>query len=242
VGLNARFLQLMVWLKQQEGIAPGQKVIEIGAQQLNNNFLAARADIDRLAKLFGVPTPDLPSPVGAGPGHMLHSEAPLAGNFYRSLGFDYSCIDIDGTPGSIPLDLNCDPVPSHLVGQFHLVTNYGTTEHVTNQLNAFKVIHDLAAPGAVMLHELPGAGQINHGFFAYHPKFFERLAQENGYSILFADYDWSKAEPGLPEGVAGFVSDFVDITKRPEFLHSQSALIVMLRKVRESPFVTPIDR
>jgi hypothetical protein len=34
--------------------------------------------------------------------------------------------------------------------------NFGTTEHVANQLNAFKLIHDLAAKGCIMVHTLHG--------------------------------------------------------------------------------------
>ena len=41
MGLNARFLQQMIWLKSGGYLSSGQKVIEIGAQQLNNSFLKA---------------------------------------------------------------------------------------------------------------------------------------------------------------------------------------------------------
>jgi hypothetical protein len=43
---------------------------------------------------------------------------------------------IDGRPGSIPLDLNYDPAPNESLGKYQLVTNFGTIEHVANQLNA----------------------------------------------------------------------------------------------------------
>jgi hypothetical protein len=77
------------------------------------------------------------------------------------------------------LDLNYDEVPAENRGRYDLVTNFGTTEHVVNQLNAFKIIHDLTAPGGVMIHELPAQGQIDHGFFAYNPKFFHKLELSN---------------------------------------------------------------
>src|SRR5215208_1577949 len=145
MALNQQFLQLMVWLKEKNHLPQKSKVVEIGAQQLNDSFLLATQDIARLSKLFGVPTPHLPRPIA--PQRHLDPAAPYARSFYTALGFEYSCVDIDRTPGAIPLDLNFDIVPSHLAGQFHLVTNFGTTEHIPNQLNAFKIIHDLAAPG-----------------------------------------------------------------------------------------------
>lgn len=241
MALNAKFLQLLVWLKQQKYIAPGQKVIEIGAQQLNNSFLKADADLELLCRLFEVPKPSLPPPTEDLPDHLLDASAPRARAFYRALGFDYSCVDIDNDPGSIALDLNFDRVPDRLVGKFELITNFGTTEHVVNQLNAFKVIHDLAAPGAIMLHELPASGQINHGFFGYQPKFFDRLARANDYAVLFLDFSWSEVELGLPHDLLQTLAQFVDTKKRPRYGSSPSALTAVLRKTRQEAFVPPID-
>jgi hypothetical protein len=50
---------------------------------------------------------------------------------------------IDGSLGSIPLDLNFDSIQTRHKGKYSLVTNFGTTEHVANQLNAFKIIRRL---------------------------------------------------------------------------------------------------
>jgi hypothetical protein len=50
---------------------------------------------------------------------------------------------------------------------FDLVINAGTTEHVSNQENAFRVIHDLTKRGGMMNHEVPAGGMIDHGFFSY---------------------------------------------------------------------------
>ena len=241
MGLNARFLQMMIWLREQGHIAPGAKVMEIGAQQLNNAFLAATSDIESLARLYGVPAPQLPHQVGGGPHRNLNPDAPRAGPFYRALGFDYSCIDIDNSPGSIALDLNFDSTPDSLTGKFNLVTNFGTTEHTINQFNAFKIIHELAAPGAIMLHELPASGQINHGFFGYQPKFFDGLARSNGYSVLFMDFNWSEIEYGIPDDLKQALAPFVHIAKRPPHGNSPSAIIAVLRKNHDAPFIPPID-
>jgi hypothetical protein len=66
--------------------------------------------------------------------------------------------------------------------------NFGTTEHVANQLNAFKLIHDLAAKGCIMVHTLPSHGQFNHGLVNYNPKFFWMLARSNGYRLLHMSF------------------------------------------------------
>ena len=79
------------------------------------------------------------------------------------------------------LDLNNDRVPEKLLGAFDLVINAGTTEHLANQENAFRVIHDLTRRGGLMYHEVPGGSCTDHGFVAYQPKFFHRLMQQNDY-------------------------------------------------------------
>ncbi len=240
MALNQRFLQLMVWLKR-EGHLAGCNVIEIGAQQLNNGFLKAADDIVQLCGLFGVPVPPLASPQGTGPDHRLSPAAPFARAFYEALGFEYSCIDVDKTPGAIALDLNYDNVPQHLQGRFDLVTNFGTTEHIANQFNAFKVIHELAAPGAIMIHELPAQGEVNHGLISYQPKFFERLARSNAYDTLFFDFDWQPVAFGLPNEVGRLISNFVDIRGRPQFGASVAGITTIMRKTTAARFVPPLD-
>src|SRR5258708_26212446 len=88
----------------------------------------------------------------------LPDDAPSSRVFWESLGFKYSALDFDGHRDSIAIDLNRDAVPRRLKGAFDLAVNTGTTEHVANQDNAFRVIHDLIRPGGVQVHELPAQG------------------------------------------------------------------------------------
>lgn len=240
MALNQQFLQLMAWLKEQGHLDAGRKVVEVGQQQLNDAFLRAKEDIGQICRLFGVAPPSLPGPLAADGNRMLNPNAPYARAFYEALGYAYAYVDIDA-PGGYPRDLNFDSVPAHLVGQHHLVTNFGTTEHVTNQLNAFKIIHDLAAAGGIMIHELPSHGEVNHGFFAYQPKFFDRLAYSNGYDVLFFDFRWYEVEYGLHDDIQRLTSRFVDTKQRPRFGASPSSVAVVLRKTRDAAFVPPLD-
>jgi hypothetical protein len=240
MALNQRFLQLMVWLKS-EGHVAGRNVIEIGAQQLNDGFLKSTADIAQLCGLFGVAVPPLPPPQGAESDSRLVPAAPFARAFYEALGFEYSCIDVDNTPGAIPLDLNFENLPLHLRGRFDLITNFGTTEHIANQLNAFKIIHELAAPGAIMIHELPTLGELNHGLINYQPKFFERLARGNAYDTLFFDFHWQPVAFGLPDDLESMMFRFVNLRGRPQYGVSASAITTVMRKTADAPFVPPLD-
>ncbi|HXC29022.1 MAG TPA: hypothetical protein VNV38_13785 [Stellaceae bacterium] len=142
----------------------------------------------------------------------------------------------------LPLDLNYDDVPADLVGKHQLVTNYGTTEHVANQLNAFKVMHDLAAPGGIMMHSLPAQGSVNHGLVNYNPKFFWMLARSNGYEWLYMDY-FARGEHPVPPNVIDVVSRFApDIAAREKDTRLvDMSLMVVLKKVFDIPFVPPLD-
>ena len=147
--MGASTLPLLMALKRRGYIPNGAAVIEIGAQQLDEFFVGATEDIAATGRFFGVTTPP-PSFAWTGPRSDTNvlAGAPLAREFWTWLGLSYASIDIDGSPGSIALDLNYEEVPAELVGRYDIVTNFGTTEHVANQLQAFKIIHDLAAAGA----------------------------------------------------------------------------------------------
>ncbi len=244
MGMGASILPLLRKLKQQGHIANGSAVIEIGAQQLDNSFIKATRDIAIVGRLFGalMPPPAF-TWTGARSDTDLLAGAPLARAFWTWLGLDYASIDIDGSPGSIPLDLNYDEVPTEFIGKYDVVTNFGTTEHVANQLQSFKIIHDLAAAGALMLHVLPAGGMLNHGLVSYNPKFFWMLGRSNGYKIAFMSMGWSARDPGLPKDLQDFLAlyDRDAASQFADFRMPESSLVVALQKVFDTPFVAPLD-
>jgi hypothetical protein len=237
-------LHLLTGLKRQGHIPNGSAVIEIGAQQLDDSFFEATANIAEVAQLFGVTSP-LPSLARAGasdPANPL-TGAPLARDFWAWLGLDYASVDIDGSPGSVPLDLNYDEVPTDLVGKYDVVTNFGTTEHVANQVQAFKIMHDLAAVDAVMLHLVPAGGMPNHGLVSYNPKFFWMLGRSNGYKIVLMTMSRSDIEGGMPRNVLDYLSAYdLEVEARfADYRTPETALLVAFQKVYDTPFVAPID-
>ena len=165
MGAGWRDFDLILRLKEEGYISPRGAIVEIGAQQLSNDFLRNKGKLAELGHAFGVATAlDLPDPTESvlihGKLEHLDSSAPPSRDVWTWLGFEYAAIDIDGSPGSISLDLNFDEVPWKFRKRFQLATNFGTTEHVANQLQAFKIIHDLVATGGVMLHSLPAQGYL----------------------------------------------------------------------------------
>lgn len=235
MALSGTFINVLADLKRSGYLPPQPMVIEIGAQQLSNNALDSKDELAMLGHLFGVrPEPDFGNPKSTGIAHgsleHLSPDAPPARDFYQWLGFEYSAIDIDGTPGSVPLDLNFDEAPATHRRSYHLVTNCGTTEHLANQLNAFKVIHDLCAVDGVMVHELPFQGYMNHGLINYNPKFFWMLARSNGYETILMDFSAGGMGYDVPDNILEFVGKFARVTNRSPFKTTDAGLLVVLRK------------
>jgi SAM-dependent methyltransferase len=241
-------IDLLVRLCERGLIPSPRAVAEIGAQQVANDVLRSRDRVEFVGRMLGASGKlDLPLAAAAtyveGGAEHLPESAPLARGLWEWLGFDYVSVDIDGTPGSLALDLNFDAVPNSARHRFNLVTNFGSTEHVANQLNAFKVIHDLTAPDGVMIHTLPAQGFFNHGLVNYNPKWFWMLARSNEYRWLYFDYAARDSDIELPanltESIVPYEPNIVDRAKKLRFV--DGGLNVILQKSRDTEFVPPLD-
>jgi len=139
-------------------------------------------------------------------------------------------------------DLNVHSLSPEKRATFDLIVNFGTTEHLMNQYNAFKVMHEAAKPGALMFHQLPSTGYINHGYFCYNALMFQELAQANGYDIV----DLWLAGPNHMENVLANAKLFpgvMDATKLRNDVEGfkntpvpASNINVLMRKGAEAPF------
>src|SRR5580700_3996257 len=242
--MGASTLPLLMALKRRGYIPNGSAVIEVGAQQLDETFLSAKNDIGAIGRFFGITSPPPPF-AWSGPRSDTNvlAGAPLAREFWTWLGLSYASIDIDGSPGSIPLDLNYDEVPTAFIGKYDVVTNFGTTEHVANQLQSFKIAHDLATPGGLMLHVLPTSGGLNHGLVSYNPKFFWMLGRSNGYKIAFMTMGQSDRDAVLPDDLVEFLALYEPQAKSEFAAYTMpvTSLVVALQKVFDTPFVAPLD-
>lgn len=248
MGVGPQLIEHLSGLRKGGYLPIPSAVIEIGAQQMSNALLNTPANVKALGNLFGakdnlVMPSAIPTHIVHGNLEHLNANAPSARLLYEWLGFRYACIDIDGSPGSIPLDLNYDQVPRSEKGKYQLVTNFGTTEHIANQLNAFKVIHDLTIPGGVMIHEVPAQGMFNHGLINYNPKFFWMLARSNEYKFLDMDFGGDDSPGDFPQNAVDMIAEFrPDIrTRRAKYLATDAYLLVVLQKRDDEEFVAPID-
>ena len=148
---------------------------------------------------------------------------------FQGSRFAYRCIDLVEADMVIYADLNRWNVPEELRGKFDLVTNMGTSEHVFNQENVFRVVHDLCRPNGTMFHSVPAIGYLNHGLINYHPAFFVLLAEANEYEIALLRITQPFAPYTIPPTVPGWEN------WRSEKMHCGN-LSALLRKQRSNEF------
>lgn len=104
---------------------------------------------------------------------------------YRMLGFqgadrlDYS--DFEGAEHIV--DLNQDGLPELLRGQFDVVLDSGTLEHVFHIPNALKNIISLVRVGGRIIFLSPSSNHMDHGFYMFSPTFFADYFLANRFEI-----------------------------------------------------------
>lgn len=239
MGLGSGILWDLIELKRRGFINGATRVAEIGEQQLADTFLTADEQLDKVYRLFAKRRIALGGPVGR---ENFTHRAPPSRAFWQSLGVDYLAIDLVGDD-VLRLDLNRDAVPTPLIRSCDLVVNGGTTEHIANQDNAFRVIHDLTKPGGIMIHGVPCQGLIMHGLVNYSPKFFYLLCRANDYEALSLELSIGESSPMPPEAIefTRYYGEPAPLPAQDQIAFRNCRIHAVLRKRNEAPFVTPID-
>src|SRR5262245_26318487 len=226
MGLGPPVIELYRQLKLQGALEGIAEVMELGSQDFwcpQKNLVIA------LLKAFGKKVED---PALLNTSNASQKPARL---LYEALGIKYGCVDVDGRVGSVVMDLNFDEVPASHKGRYGLVTNHGTSEHILNQYNVFKAMHEFARPGGIFLHAVPFTVHLEHGFFNYQPNFFEALARYNSYETLgiWVGPDWQLASfiPWDP-----ILLDYLALSSKTTHL-----LVVAQRKMYDKPFCVPFQ-
>jgi len=78
-----------------------------------------------------------------------------AKQYFKSKGYDHTSIDLNGKDDAIMYDLS---KPVNMIDSFGVVTNLGTSEHVSNQYNCFLNIHNFCKADGLMIHNCPCIG------------------------------------------------------------------------------------
>lgn len=109
--------------------------------------------------------------------------------FYKELGCSkYVALDGNGR-GTHTVDLN-RPLPAGPVLQglgrdrFDLVTDFGTGEHVFDQCQVWRTIHELTKLDGYVVFDHPCAGYQGHCFYLIQPCVISGMAHTNGYDVI----------------------------------------------------------
>jgi hypothetical protein len=208
------------WLTQGDG------VLDLGAQELV--CASAPSYINRFVVEFGgEPFAD---------DHLRRiADGGYAGEVLTRAGLRYASIDYKEFPFTIRLDLNHDGLPLDHHGRYRLVTNHGTSEHILNQWNVFKTMHDAAVEGALLFHCVPFCGMFEHGIINYNAKFWWALAEANAYRIVKM-WTWIDGEPEpVPESFLGQIDSIAPLRA------SSATISVLFQKMKSLPFAGLID-
>lgn len=227
MGLGPQILALYRQMKVLGAFEGIHSVIELGAQAV---WCPRRRLVQSLFEAFERPAPD---------NDMLDRFANWKGSgreLYEALGFSYQCVDLNPSFESVRMDLNFDNVPEGQAGRYDFVTNHGTSEHLLNQYNCFKVMHEFCRAGGLMLQAVPFTVYLEHGFFNYQPNFFSALARYNGYETLgiWVNPDWQLAS--LIPWEHGLL-DYLTLNSKTTHL-----LVVLQRKLHDTPFCMPFQK
>lgn len=108
---------------------------------------------------------------------------------FKSLGFS-SCKSLDCSPyegADYIFDLNSQEVPEEMRGQFDVIVDGGTVEHVFHLPNALKNIFVMLRPGGRIIHLTPASNHIDHGFYMFSPSLFWEFYRVNQFKIHSMD-------------------------------------------------------
>lgn len=113
---------------------------------------------------------------------------------FTSIGFQHTSIDINGKDRALPIDLTKPIRDRELLSNFDIITNSGTTEHVPDQFECFKNLHNMCKEHGLFIHMVPSIEYKNvdpatkkityHGRYNYGFDFFRALATPCRYKIL----------------------------------------------------------
>jgi SAM-dependent methyltransferase len=143
------------------------------------------ATLDRMADVEGVAlcesiAPTLSHAKVFADKHYISGET-----LFRKMGFNHiSVLDYTDFEGAdIVYDLNRDDLPNELCGQFDVVIDHGTLEHVFHLPNALNNIFRLLKCGGRAITSSPSGNFFDHGFYMFQPTLFLDYYSTNLWQI-----------------------------------------------------------
>ena len=156
-------------------------ILQLGRQDIYFDY----ATLETTAKLAGVRLQTLEK-ITLRPNEWMPGVETLDDHaFFKSLGFG-EVRSVDASDYENPdyvWDFNL-PVPESMLGQFDVVLDEGSLEHIFHLPNALSNINASLKVGGRVIHHSPTHNWVDHGFFCFSPGFFWDFYEANGYSDL----------------------------------------------------------
>ncbi|GBE42304.1 MAG TPA: hypothetical protein ENH05_00040 [Rhizobiales bacterium] len=237
MGYNFSHISKICDLIENGFVSKKLSIFDLGSQDLHYKDRAHVLEpVRSLAKQLGTDSRDAEDrfnePSGKVPVHKLMAD----------LGVRYVTTDIEPRPDTVITDLNQPtPVPAikDIVSSFDIVTNFGTTEHIINQMYAFQLIHDLARVGGLIWCHVPLLGMMNHGFVNLTPKFWAAWIAHNKYEVIHSQISY--AGMSVAENPNHFYDSLNQIGEYDLSNIINATLNIIVRKRNDNLFVPPMD-
>jgi hypothetical protein len=226
----------------------GIEVLDIGCQ---NVYSAPPSAVGRFVESFNPAVTDVAGFADDIGRRSAYGGIPINGGAYlgevlEQAGMHYRSLDIFRGYNVELFDLNFDSLPADYHGRFDLVLNFGTTEHVLNQFNAFKVIHEATKHGGYVFHQLPISGHFGHGLFCYDVRFFPELAAACGFEIVACRVEGPRELRDKVEKHDHFQHFLRNVAitgpdYRSDDVVPNGAISVLMRRVQKLDFRAPLE-
>jgi SAM-dependent methyltransferase len=195
-----------------------ERTATLGRQAL----ILSRSDMRSLFRTRGGITNDYEETLAKGRGY--------ADGLFELLGAEkVSSIDASNYEGaSLVHDMNA-PLPADHAGQFDLVFDGGTLEHIFNFPCALRNCMELVRPGGHLVLHTPTNNWSGHGFYQFSPElFFRAFSADNGYRV-----ERMVAYEVYPNSPFYEVSDPAQVRSRVELArgHHRVLLLVLARRL-----------
>ena len=239
-------------------LGAGRNILDLGSSNL---YTATKDEIVAFVKRHnGKPRADLDEwatnlAAGSQPdsSNVALNQA-FAGDLFEAAGMGYDAIDIAVGYKTTVVDLNSQALPQRMVGAYDSVINFGTSEHILNQMNTFAQVHAAAKKGGLIMHSLPSVGYVDHGYFTYTSRFFFDLAGYNQYEVVDMWYDGPATTENVFASARQYQSYFPVLTKRLALIGTADretkqdqtevpviALQIVYRKNKNVPFMGTVE-
>jgi len=129
-------------------------------------------------------------------GFDLYRAHPSDTQIFQSLGFGklFSLDSNDYEGATLIHDLNLPILGDNSFGQFDVVFDGGTSEHIFDQMQVLENLHKLCKIGGLIIHYTPANNFLDHGYVQPSPSFYKEYYEANHYELVQTYLVESKAD------------------------------------------------